>query len=54
LRDGRTEGGEAVQDRCPDLKLYDLSVEVARHDALSQELEAAHLGLSQTSSVVPV
>ena len=51
-REGRSKGGEAVQDGRPDLKLGHLSVEVARHDALSQEFEAAHLGLDQASSVI--
>ena len=51
-RDRCSKGGEAVQDRGPDLKLGDLSVEAARHAALAQELEAAHLGFGQTSLVI--
>ena len=42
LRDGCSEGGEAVQDCGPDLKRGDLPVEVTGHDALARELEAAH------------
>lgn len=35
-----------------DLKLCILPVEVFRHDALSQKLEASHFGLHPTSSVI--
>lgn len=49
----RSEGREAVQDCCPDPELCDLSVEVARHDALTKQLEALHFGLDQGSSVIP-
>lgn len=38
LRERRSEGGEAVEDSGPDLKLVGLPVEVARHDALCEKL----------------
>ena len=49
----RSEGREAVQDCRPDLQFGDLPVKVARHDALTEQLEAPHLGLDQASSVIP-
>jgi hypothetical protein len=32
-------GGEAVQDRDPDVEFGNLPVEVARHEALTEELD---------------
>lgn len=52
LRERRSEGGEAVQDGGPDLKLGVLVVEVARRDALTKPLETAHLCFDHTPSVI--
>jgi hypothetical protein len=49
----RAECGEAVEDGNPDLELGDLTVELARGEALAQELGAVHLGLSAASAVIP-
>lgn len=49
----RSEGRKAVQDRSPDLQFGHLPVEVARHDALTEQLEATLLCLGQASSVIP-
>ena len=45
LRDGRAEGGEAVEHRDADVKLGDLALEIARGDPLAESFEAPHLGL---------
>jgi hypothetical protein len=52
FRDGDAERGEAVQDGNADLELGDLTVELARGQALAQELDTVHLGLGAASAVV--
>lgn len=41
-----------IQDRRPHLKCCDLTVEIPRHDPLTQQLEAAHLGFHQAAAMV--
>ncbi|SEB07742.1 hypothetical protein SAMN05444370_1575 [Rubrimonas cliftonensis] len=41
--DGYAEGGEAVQHGDPDVEFRDLTVEVPRHEPLTEELDAMHL-----------
>lgn len=53
LCDGRAEPGEAVEDGNPDLELGDLTVELARGEALARELGAVHPGLGAASAVIP-
>ena len=52
LGDGNVEGGEAVEDGNADLELGGLAVEVARHQPLTQEFHAVHLGLDAAAAVV--
>ncbi len=52
LRDGDSERGVAVPYGNTDLELRDLAVEVPRHQALTQQFDAVHLGLCATSAVV--
>ncbi|HQY42668.1 MAG TPA: recombinase family protein [Paracoccaceae bacterium] len=47
LRWRRSEGSEVVRDSRPDLKPGHPAIEVAGHDALSQELQATHFRLDQ-------
>lgn len=42
FRDGDAKGGVTIQDRDTNLNLRDLSVEVARHEALAQQFHAMH------------
>jgi len=50
--DWRAEGGEPVQDGHANLKLCDLTVEVPGRQALTQQLDAVHLGLGAASAVI--
>ena len=50
--DGYAERGEAVQDGHTDLELGNLTVEVPRHEALTQQFHTVHLGLVAASAVV--
>lgn len=50
---GCAESSEAVEYGDTDLELGDLTVEVARGQALAQEFDAAHLGLGAASAVIP-
>jgi hypothetical protein len=43
---------KAIQHCSAHLQLSQLMIEVSRHDAFAEQLEAAHFGLNQTSSVV--
>lgn len=52
LCEGRAEGGKAVEDGDSDLELCNLTVEVARGQALPEELDAVHLGFSAASAVI--
>lgn len=47
------KSGEVVQDRDSHLKLRDLTIEVPSHHPLAHQLDAAHLRLDQTTSVIP-
>ncbi len=51
--DGDAECREAVRNGNAEVKLGDLTVELARGEALAQELDAVHLGLGATSAVLP-
>lgn len=44
LRLGDFEAGEAIEEGGADVELGDLTVEGARYEALSDELQAPHLG----------
>lgn len=50
--DGDAEGGETVQHGDPDVELRDLPVEVPRHEALAQKLDAVHLRFGAAPAVV--
>ena len=52
LCDGRSECGEAVQDGDASRELRDLTVDVACIDALTEPLDAVHLGFGPASAVV--
>jgi hypothetical protein len=43
---------EAVQHGDPDMELCDLPVEVARHEALTEELDAVHLRLRAAAAMM--
>jgi hypothetical protein len=49
---GDAEGGEAVEDCNTNLKLRDLTVEVAHHEALPRQFHAMRLCLDAASTVV--
>ena len=51
-RAGDAEGGETVQHAGPDVELRDLPVEVPRHEALTQKLDALHLRFGAAPAVV--
>ena len=53
-RYGRAKTREAIQHGGTHLQLSDLAVEVTGHDPRTEQLEAAHLGLDQTASVVAI
>ena len=52
FRDGYAERVVAVHDCNTDLNLCNLSVKVPRHEALSQEFHAVHLGFGTAPAVV--
>lgn len=52
LGDGRSKGGEAVQDGDTDLELRDLTVEVPGAEALAQQFHRVHSGLCAASAVI--
>ena len=49
---GCSEFGEAVKGIDTDMEFGDLPVEFAGHEALTEELDAVHLGLDAGSPVV--
>jgi hypothetical protein len=51
LRDGDAERGEAVQVGDTNLGLRDLTVEVVRHEALTQQFHTMHLSPDAASAV---
>ena len=52
LCDRYTEGGVTVEHGGADLEFGDLTIEVACHEALPQQLYAVHLRLGAASAVV--
>ena len=52
FRYGSAERREAVQDGDTNLELGDLTVELARGEALARQLDAMHLGLCAASAVI--
>jgi hypothetical protein len=52
LRNGDAERGEAVQSGDTNLELRHLTVEVTRHEALTQQFDTGHLGFDAASAVV--
>ena len=52
LCDRDAESGESVQDGDTNLELCNLTVEVARHKALPQQLHTMHLGFDAARAVV--
>ena len=52
LRHGDTGRGKADQDGNTDLELSDLTVEVLRHEALTQQFYKVHLALNVAPAVV--
>lgn len=53
FRDRCAERGETVQDGNAHLELRDLTVEVPGGQALTQQLNAVHLGLCAASAMIP-
>lgn len=52
FRNGDAKRGVAVQDGSADMEFSNLTVEVACHEALPQQLHAMHLRLGAASAVV--
>ena len=52
FRDGDAESGVAVEHGDADLELGDLAIEIARHEALTQQFHAMHLRLDAAPAVV--
>ena len=52
LCDGCAERGEAVQDGDTNLELRNLTVEVTRHETLTQKLYAVHLCFDAAPAVI--
>ena len=52
MREGDSEGCEAIEDGDPDMNFGDLAVEITSAQALSQQLDAVHFRLNAASSMI--
>jgi hypothetical protein len=48
----RAQPRESIEDGGTHLQLGDLAIEVTRHDAFAEQLEAAHFGFNKAASMI--